>query len=758
MTNLLKIAYGRTLVITGLISWLFVLDFSPLQAQRSYGGRPLSMEEEVAYVRALADYLVELPSFDVDSLLREDSIYHNPNGALRFAHKMFVNLSPENSGIIFNLEDGTKIWKLGLRSKGAYSLNVIFEEYIVPPGARLYLYNPDKTQVLGSFTSDNMQESGEFAIAPVSGEEIMIEYHEPADAAFPGRLRLTEVNHDYRGPMLLGTKFDKLNLPCVPELSCQAEYDSIGRSICLLILNGTTYCTGTFVNNTACDGRPLLLTAAHCLENNPSLAGRTVVFMNYLSPRCMHQIRGSEEFSLSGCQALAFSEETDYLLMELKEEIPPDYRLYLAGWSRDTLARHESPFACIHHPYGEGKRYAQTTDSLTYATWPYPGDGFDPYSHWSVRQWQEGHTWTGSSGAPLLNKHHQLIGFLTGGDSGGSSGCGPYQLGDFFVRFQKAWDYESDSLNQLAHWLDPLSSDALTISGLDPNQLNPARRITNLRPTDSIAGLRHENPGNGFLFGHNSFEYKIFAEEFRQDSNSMLKGVYLVPSKGVKSSSSPVYIDVMKGGFVPEETLVSVELNPYYLEYRNRNFHETSKVHFANAENYVCFDPPLSVGKHFYVAIRLVYPSKTVAAIDSFALYSAYHKERTAKNTVWVNNGTDWEFFTAMNRRAHSSSLWLEPVVMKDTLPVVEPPLVVDTLSQRIPLYYSLQDRLLHISFPTGWRSPFEIRIFDPAGRLMHFTSTEQETMTLYIPESFKGFYIIQLTERRRRYVQKIVF
>ena len=48
-------------MITGLISWLFVLDFSPLQAQRSYGGRPLSMEEEVAYVRALADYLVELP-------------------------------------------------------------------------------------------------------------------------------------------------------------------------------------------------------------------------------------------------------------------------------------------------------------------------------------------------------------------------------------------------------------------------------------------------------------------------------------------------------------------------------------------------------------------------------------------------------------------------------------------------------------------------------------------------------------------------
>lgn len=757
--NFLRTAFRRKPAIIAFFSFLlFALVFSPLRAQRSYGGRPLSVEEEATYVRSLADYVVELPAFDVDSLLREDSIYHNPNGALRFAHKLFVNLSPENSGITFKLEDGTKIWKLGLRSEGAYSLNVIFEEFVVPPGARLFLYNPDKSQVLGAFNSNNMQKSGEFAIAPVAGEELLIEYHEPADAEFPGRLRLSEVNHDYRGLMGTGTKFDELNLPCVPELSCETDYDTLGRSICLLILNGTTYCTGTFVNNTACDGRPLLLTAAHCLENNPSLAGRTVVFMNYLSPRCMHQIRGSEEFSLSGCQTLAFSKANDCLLMELQENIPPDYRLFLAGWSRDTASRWESPFTCIHHPYGEGKRFAKTTDSLAFVSWPYPGDGFDPDSHWSVKQWQLGHTWSGSSGAPLLNKHNQLIGFLTGGDSGGSNGCGPYQLGDFFVRFHKAWDYESDSLNRLAHWLDPLSSDVLTIDGYDPNRANPARRLTNLRLTDSIAELRPDNPQNGYLFGHNSFAHKAFAEEFRQDSNTMLKGVYVVPSKGIKSSNYPVYLEVIKGGGpAPGNSLASVELNPYYLEYRNRNIQETSKVYFANAENYINFDPPLSVGKHFYVAIRLVYPSKTVAGIDSFALYAAYHKDRSAKNTVWVNNGTDWEFFTTMNRKAYSSSLWIEPLVMKDTLPVIEHP-VIDTLGQPIPLYYSCPDRILHIAVPSGWRNPVEIRIFDLAGRLMYFLSTEEKSLALFIPERFKGFYIIQLNERRRHYVQKIVF
>jgi hypothetical protein len=146
-----------------------------------------------------------------------------------------------------------------------------------------------------------------------------------------------------------------------------------------------------------------------------------------------------------------------------------------------------------------------------------------------------------------------------------------------------------------------------------------------------------------------------------------------------------------------------------------------------------------------------------VAGTDSFALYAAYHKARTAKNTVWVKNGAEWEYFTTMNRRAYSSSLWLEPVVMKDTLSFTEPPLD-DTLDQQIPLYYSSQDRLLYISVPTGWRNPFEIRIFDLAGRLMYFMSTEQKSLALYIPESFKGFYIIQLSERRRRYVQKIVF
>ena len=48
-----------------------------------------------------------------------------------------------------------------------------------------------------------------------------------------------------------GTRFNLTILPCVPDLSCNNKLDTIGRSVCLLIIDGNHYCTGTLINNTA---------------------------------------------------------------------------------------------------------------------------------------------------------------------------------------------------------------------------------------------------------------------------------------------------------------------------------------------------------------------------------------------------------------------------------------------------------------------------------------------------------------------------
>ena len=487
-----------------MLLWTTFYPVHNIYGQISHGGRPLEQGiERTSRLRTAVDYFVEMPAFDVDSVRAIDDLSGNRVGGLKFAHKFFVDFSPENSGLVFNTEDGTKVWKIGIRSSGAYSLNVLFSDFSLPDGARVFLYNSDRSTVLGSFTNENRPEGGEFSVSPVDGDELTIEYHEPANAAFPGKIRIREVNHDYRGLFRAGTRFNLTILPCVPDLSCNNKLDTIGRSVCLLIIDGNHYCTGTLINNTAKDGKPYMLTASHCLENNTELGSRVVAFLNYEAPRCDKRIRGSEEFSLSGSRTRALSNEVDFALLELTEIPPSDYRPYLSGWSLDTITSNAMPFTGIHHPYGEMKKYCIEEDSVTMKDWT-NGKGISIGNHWHIRKWNTGHTWAGSSGSSLFDTKNRIRGGLTGGDSGGDSGCSTYTSGDFYFRMDRAWNQFQEPSKQLKHWLDPLTPDSIPspmfLDGLDPYAENPAKRINNLAPYRFYGGSTPERARMGQPF------------------------------------------------------------------------------------------------------------------------------------------------------------------------------------------------------------------------------------------------------------------
>lgn len=728
-----------------------LIGFLHLSAQRSYGGQPLEQEELQALTRSLSSNLtLDMPALDIDSLLREDSIYNKPiHGSLKFAHKFYVDLRPENSGQIFHTKDGTKIWRLGIRSQGAYSINVIFDCFKIPKGAKLFLYNSDRTQVLGAFTEQNMQASGEFAISPVAGDEVFIEYHEPADADFSGELQLTEIGHDYRGLLRAGTQFQSLDLPCIPLLSCQEAYEEIGKSVCLLILNGDTYCTGTFVNNTAQDGRPYILTASHCLEDNPELAARTVVFMNYLSPRCMENIRGSEEFSLSGCRAKALSKEIDFALLELDELPPIDYRPYLAGWKIDSSARLDTPFVCIHHPNGEGKRYAFGRDTLQYASWTSSTGHISGDNHWNVKHWDIGHTWSGSSGSALLNKQFQIVGLLTGGDSGGT-GCSTYSMGDFFSRLYKAWEHSPDSSKQLKHWLDPLASGTKTLGGMDPWGKNPAHRLSNISTEDSI-GLLHFSSGKGFLFGHNQARHAQYAEEFFSEDSLALSGVYMMPAKGIKTKneSAPKYIYILLGREKPEFIIENTDFQTSYLEYPARRLKVIEKKEYANHENYIRFEEPVFVGNHFFVGYNLPYPN----AIDTFAMYSSMVKKDGVNTALFGQNG-EWIPFTEHPQHPIATAQWIEPLVH-----VVHQGVTQDSIRYHRPpeIISSSADNQFVIYFPGSRKNDISFTIYDLTGKVCFRTTLHQSIEIFPIPMIPNGLYIATLQSGQQKHTQKII-
>ena len=143
----------------------------------------------------------------------------------------------------------------------------------------------------------NNSELGILPVSPVQGDELVIEYQEPANVQFHGKLKVGEVNHDYRN--IRGyepQEYSRTYLGCIKTLACLQEstdkYNEIGRSVVLLIINGTDFCTGTLINNTSNDGTPYLLTASHCLNKqfsieNPDyemIAGNIVTYFNYESP------------------------------------------------------------------------------------------------------------------------------------------------------------------------------------------------------------------------------------------------------------------------------------------------------------------------------------------------------------------------------------------------------------------------------------------------------------------------------------------
>lgn len=747
-------------LLTSLLMLLIGSTLQPIKAQRSYGGSPLAISvEQTSAIGAPVDPFLQLPPFNTDSLLAIDALPGNRIGGLKFAHTLFTNLSPQNAGVSFTVGDSLRVWKVGVRSPGAFSLNVLFSEFDLPDGASVFLYNEDRSSILGGFTNRNNPGGGEFSVAPVEGDALTIEYHEPINAAYSGKIRITEINHDYLGLFRSGTRFNQVNLPCLPEVTCDSTLEPLSRSTCLLIINGNTFCTGTLLNNTAGDGRPFVLTASHCLQNNAAYGNRLIAYLNYHSPRCNPQIRGAQAFSLSGSQTRALSNEVDFALLELNELPPADYRPYLAGWTTDTVTT-TAPYVNLHHPWGETLKYSLEADTLQPANWTGINDGIARGNHWRVLRWETGHTWYGSSGSPLFDNHHRLCGALTGGDSGGTTGCDTLYVGDFFFRFHKAWDQFADSTKQLKYWLAPGMTDTsrrvLTVDGLDPYADNPARRLSNIQPTDSLGIIRLKAPEKGPLVGQNSLGTNQYAEHFTTSQPSMTHGIYLMAVKGMFNNDVPITVKLHAGGPTPGSLLAKVILNPTYKDYISGRLAKVSQTHFGQAENYLRFSEPISVGTDFYVSYQVDYDLESVN--DSFFVYTAI-RPTNASHSAWHLGHRSWQPLTAHPNNPVSTALWIEPLVMADTITqpadtLTEP----DSMDIASPIMiYARQESKAYLFFPDEWKGRCSVDFYNLAGQRCLHLEDEPPVATFELGTLTQGLYLVYVSDGYRQAFLKLL-
>ena len=168
---------------------------SVLFAQTDGAARPYSFDKKG--ISQSID-VQTMPHTDVGELLREDEANADKSRPLRIAVGFSVDKTFANSGRKDVMEDGGMLWRAKFVSEGAFMTYLVFDKFNIPEEGRLFIYSPDREQVFGPYTNADVQEVGKLETDNIIGDELVVEYYEPADAAFKGEINIAAVMHTYR--------------------------------------------------------------------------------------------------------------------------------------------------------------------------------------------------------------------------------------------------------------------------------------------------------------------------------------------------------------------------------------------------------------------------------------------------------------------------------------------------------------------------------------------------------------------------------
>jgi lysyl endopeptidase len=449
-----------------LLAVLAFLISGNLSAQPSQGGLPYSFKQPGLFSNVNT---LSLAPPDMGLVSMEDEL-DEINGVLRkVARSVFADAGPDNSGQWKELPNGDRIWHLQIHIPGALALGMYYSSFWLPAGAKLFVYNEDKSQLIGAFTEENNHESGLFSTQLTEGDLVNIELFEPSRVKGFSSFRITEIAYVYRDFVYRKGQKDfgdsdncEVNINCPEGASWQDEKKGVAR---VFLKVGTSYgwCSGSLVNNCRQDCTPYFLTADHCGQGASTAdLNQWMFYFNYEAPGCSNPSTQPASNTITGCAHRASggnggNSGSDFYLVEFNTA--PGFNPYYNGWNRNNTA--SSSGVSIHHPSGDIQKISTYTSALISSTW-----GGTPNTHWRVvwASTTNGHGVTegGSSGSPIFDNSGYIVGDLTGG----ASYCATPTAPDLYGKFSYSWDQNGTNNNQqLKPWLDPDNTGVTTLAG-----------------------------------------------------------------------------------------------------------------------------------------------------------------------------------------------------------------------------------------------------------------------------------------------------
>lgn len=401
---------------------------------------------------------------DIEQLRAEDRINDSlRNGPWRFGYNHNVSLDFDNSGTWFANPKGDQIWLLKINAEKAKTINLSFVNTSIPEGNELYVYNEDKSFILGEFNQNHIYD-GQLGTELVPGEVVFVEYFIPAiNSDNRGNVEISRVTHGYRTAGEFQEKAFGSSGSCNMNVNCPDGSDWVNQrnSAVMLVSGGNGFCSGALINNTLNDGTPYVLTANHCYSNPANWVFR----FQWQAANCSNPGSSPSFESLSGATLRARRTPSDMCLVEItggliNGTVPQSHTPYFSGWNNSNTA--PTSTVSIHHPSGDIKKisFDDNPASAVQAM-----GSTEPNSSWQVVWDRNTTTEGGSSGSPLFDQDKRIIGQLWGG----GASCFNLSAPDYYGRVHNSWNPSGSANNeQLEHWLDPNGSGTSAIDGYDP--------------------------------------------------------------------------------------------------------------------------------------------------------------------------------------------------------------------------------------------------------------------------------------------------